>query len=98
MTSAFTILMTIFGLAAIITFILAWLCRKDDKEMRDMYGIACSVFFAITMITGILHCCTKPEKPKEFPAAKYELKYKVTEFEGASDTTYVLIPKKNESK
>lgn len=90
------ILMYIFGFDAIITFILAQLCRKDDKEMMDVCGTLCSFFFVITMITGILHYCTKPEKPKEFPAAKYELKYKVTEFDGINDTTYVLIPKKNE--
>lgn len=32
-------------------------------------------------------------KIKEYPASEYTLSYKITEFEGQRDTSYVLIPK-----
>lgn len=36
---------------------------------------------------------TNSTKIKEYPASEYTLGYKITEFEGQRDTTYVLIPK-----
>ena len=36
---------------------------------------------------------TNSTKIKEYPASEYTLSYKITEFEGQRDTTYVLIPK-----
>ena len=36
---------------------------------------------------------TNSTKIKEYPASEYTLSYKITEFDGQRDTTYVLIPK-----
>lgn len=95
MATFFLILLIIFAFATITVFIVTF-CTKDE-HVKDTYAQLCLVFFVLTMSSGMFHSFTKiSERPKEFPAAKYELKYKVTEFDGVSDTTYVLIPKKNE--
>ncbi len=97
MATFLLVLIVVFSFTAVTTFIIAT-CAKDDK-VKDICLTLCGISFAITFIAadlGFLIGIIKDEKPKEFPAAKYELKYKVTEFEGVSDTTYVLVPKKNE--
>lgn len=97
MATVFLVLIIVFAFAAVATFIIAC-CAKNDT-VKEICSALCCSFFAIALIAGLYRSgITRDEKPKEFPAAKYELKHKVTEFDGVSDTTYVLIPKKNESK
>ena len=95
MATFLLILTIIFGIATITTmFIIAFWSNDDDAE--ETFSILCLFLSVFTAISAIGFRIATPEKPHEFPAAKYELKYKVTEFDRVSDTTYVLVPKKNE--
>ena len=58
-------------------------------------------FFIIAFMSGVASVVLviivgteKAEKtPIEYSASEYRIEYKVTEFQGQRDTTYVLIPK-----
>lgn len=54
-----------------------------------------NIFIAVTAISGLIGIFSSlfvSEKPKEFPASKYELEYRVDIHPTYNDTTYVLIP------
>lgn len=94
MATVLLTLIIVFAFAAVAAFIIAC-CAKGDT-VKEICSALCCIFFAIALIAGLFRSgITRDEKPKEFPAAKYELKYKVTEFDGVSDTTYVLTLRNN---
>lgn len=92
MATFLLILSIIFGIATITTFIIAC-CTKYDS-VTDVCSILCCIFLSITVSSAMCYVIATREKTQEFSAVKYEFKYKVTEFDGVSDTTYVLIRKK----
>lgn len=55
-------------------------------------SLVCVICFTLFVLCYSM----KPIKPsaKEYPASEYELKYKIADYDGKSDTTYVLIPLK----
>lgn len=65
------------------------------KDWLFIAGIILTFIGGISSIVfGILSINhTNSTKIKEYPASEYTLSYKITEFEGQRDTTYVLIPK-----
>lgn len=65
------------------------------KDWLFIVGIILIIIGGISsIIFGILsENHTNSTKIKEYPASEYTLSYKITEFEGQRDTTYVLIPK-----
>ena len=65
------------------------------KDWIFTVGIILIIIGGISSIVlgVILGNQTNSMKIKEYPASEYTLSYKITEFEGQRDTTYVLIPK-----
>lgn len=65
------------------------------KDWLFIVGIVLIIVGGVSSIVfGVLsgnH--TNSTKIKEYPASEYTLSYKIIEFEGQRDTTYVLIPK-----
>ena len=66
-----------------------------DREWLFIVAIILAFIFGVsTIVLGVfLGNQTNSMKIKEYPASEYTLSYKITEFEGQRDTTYVLIPK-----
>lgn len=65
----------------------------DNTQLIKLYWgiIIVSALGCINL--GIILLAKDYSNQKEFPASRYTLKLKVTEFEQQKDTTYVLIPK-----
>ena len=70
--------------------LIACYCCLDNIWPAVICGILTCVFWVALLVKISI---MEDEKPKEFPANKYQLELKVTEFQGQVDTTYVLIPK-----
>jgi len=62
----------------------------DDTDV--VLGIMVSVIGIFIILLPFL-IKSETVKPIEYPASKYTLELKVTEYQGEKDTTYVLIPK-----
>ena len=65
---------------------------------KDWLIISFFILAFITCISAVVLACMIAERrakqtPIEYPASKYSIEIKVTEFQGNKDTTYVLIPK-----
>lgn len=81
------------GVILIMTYFLS-----DVNYAKDWLFIAGIILIFIGGISSIVFGIlsgnhTNSTKIKEYPASEYTLSYKITEFEGQRDTTYVLIPK-----
>ena len=78
----------LFGLS--LAGLIACYCCCDSIRPTAICGLLTCSFWVAFLVS-----ITKDDekKPKEFPANKYTLELKVTEFQGQVDTTYVLIPK-----
>lgn len=88
----FLVLQTIFFAILIIT---------GEECFATPMWITCILFWMCTIGHSICERQLKKSKeaeieatqPIEYPAADYTLDYKVTEFQGKTDTTYVITPK-----
>jgi len=78
----------LFGLSLI--GLIACYCCCDSIWPTVICGLLTCVFW-VALLVSITN--REDKKPKEFPASKYALELKVTEFQGQVDTTYVLIPR-----
>ncbi len=82
-------------LVGVILIMVYFLSSGYDKDWLFIVGIVLILIGGVSSIVfGVLsgnH--TNSMKIKEYPASEYTLSYKITEFEGQRDTTYVLIPK-----
>ena len=66
-----------------------------DKRAGDNCVIPIAYVIAIAALVAGASFSAKAnsKRPREFPAEKYELKCKVSEMDGQTDTTYVIVPK-----
>ena len=63
-------------------------------KSRNKGLIITSIAALVIALVLMLVCTIDAIRIKNFPESKYSLEYKITEFQGQVDTTYVLIPKK----
>ena len=91
-----------FTTAEIICFAVILLCLivifvdiAFDKRAGDNWVIPIAYTIAIAALVAgaIFSAKANSKRPMEFPAEKYELKRKVSEMDGQTDTTYVIVPK-----
>lgn len=69
---------------------------KNNKKASDICFLVTRIALYVSlacMVCSLLYYSIKPSA-KEYPASEYELKYKIVDYDGKSDTTYVLIPLK----
>lgn len=66
---------------------------NDNTPLIKLYWGVIIVSGLSCINLGIVLLTKDYSTPKEFPASRYTLKLKITEFEQQKDTTYVLIPK-----
>jgi len=77
----------------LLGLLLCFIYNKEDRKGGDFFlGIVFAS--AIIALVLMLVCTIDVIRIKNFPESKYSLEYKITEFQGQVDTTYVLIPKK----
>jgi len=88
--------MDIFG---ILLFLLALtFAGISGKHFAYEKRVKGWIALVVAMILGILSTViitSIPEKPKEYPSDKYEMKIKTTTIEGITDTTYVITRKEH---
>lgn len=99
LASVLTIFSTIFLILQVF-FLLMMVFTKEERFSAPMW-IMCALFW-VCMIGNTI-CEDQVRKNKEteikapqsieYPAADYTLDYKVTEYQGRTDTTYVITPK-----
>ena len=70
--------------------LIACYCCLDNIWPTVICGLLTCAFWVALLVSIKMN---NEDKPEEFPAAKFTLELKVTEFQGQVDTTYVLIPK-----
>lgn len=78
-----------------ISLILYYFLVDNDEIVVRIGTVLFFVCGVLTVVFAILSMHQQPETTKEYPASEYTLSYKITEFEGQRDTTYVIIPKKD---
>ena len=66
---------------------------SDVEEWFFIVGIALTIIGGIGSIVFGVSGANHTKSINEYPASEWTLSYKITEFEGQRDTTYVLIPK-----
>lgn len=99
LVSVLTILCIIF-LVLQIFFLVMLIITQEERFSTPMF-IMCILFWICMISHSICERQVKKSKeaeitasqPIEYPAADYTLDYKVTEFQGKTDTTYVITPK-----
>lgn len=91
MTTLIIISLALF-IIGILLMVIDYIC---DIECLFIVGIILSIIGGVSaLVFGIIGGNqTNSMKMKEYPASEYTLSYKITEFEGQRDTTYVLISK-----
>lgn len=83
----------LFLVSAIVTCITLVIGALIDNIIWAKIGFFGIIAWALSLIM-LLVIDPKPEpKPKEFPASEYTLDYKVIEYQGQTDTIYVLTKK-----
>lgn len=92
--------MTWIFITCIILFVIGMIViiLYFDTDLPDwVFFVSLSLvsISGVTFITLALLTQFKSNKTKpiEYPASKYSIEIKITEFQGNKDTTYVLIPK-----
>lgn len=86
----FQILFLVSAIVSSVTLIIGAFTGNIIWAKVGFFGI---VVWALSLIMLLL-IDPKPEpKPKEFPASEYTLDYKVIEYQGQTDTIYVLTKK-----
>ena len=82
------------GFVASIVIVVSYF-DTDWPDWIYFAGLGLTVISTITFIVCGIYEGTHNRKTKaiEYPASKYSIEIKVTEFQGNKDTTYVLIPK-----
>ena len=90
-----TIALIISAIAFVISIVLTTLYFYSDLDWAFFIGCPIMLVSGIAgiVLSALVTIRTAKSKPLEFPASKYTLSYKITEFEGQKDTTYVLILK-----
>lgn len=93
MTTALIISIGLFVIGIVLCLIYTAF-DLDDVYLFIGGGLMITSTILLVFLILIINI-TQVEKPTplEYPASEYTLSYKVTEFEGQRDTTYVLIPK-----
>ncbi len=99
LASVLTIFSVIFLILQVF-FLVMLIFTKEERFFTPMW-IMCALFWACMLGSSI--CEKEVNKNKEteikapqsveYPAADYTLDYKVTEYQGKRDTTYVITPK-----
>lgn len=84
-------ILSFMGLSLILYYFLV----EDDETIVRIGTVLFFVCGVLTIVFAILSMHQQPETTKEYPTSEYTLSYKITEFEGQIDTTYVIIPKKD---
>ena len=89
--------------ATIICLVLFIICSSlvvFDVVQKDWLVITLLIVGITTGIASVTLACIKgfnkaKNTPIEYSSDKYSLEYKITEYKGQIDTTYVLVPKDN---
>ena len=85
--------MNILSLICVIIFLISFLLVF---LFIGYSNLGCAITAAISIVSFIIGIFAEQtyikEQPKEFPANKYILEYKIEVYPAYSDTTYVLIP------
>lgn len=90
-----SIAVLILGILCIIgiIFVLDYFFHYDRDEIILYIGVVTAFICGVLMIVFTALISVEQQTEKEYPASEYTLSYKITEFEGQRDTTYVIIPK-----
>ena len=86
----FIVCVALFLVSALLTLIFG--NSGNDEASNFCFGI--TVASAVILIFLVFSAAIEHSKPNAYPKSDYVLKYKVTEFDGHVDTTYVLTHKK----
>ena len=91
--------MEIIGiLLFLLSFVFCGISGKSFVYEKKVKGWIALIVAVILGVLSAVIITTIPEKPKEFPADKYELKMKTIIVDGATtDTTYVITRKPERS-
>ena len=83
------------GFVTSIVIVLSYF-DTDWPDWMFFASLGLTVISGVTFIACGIYEGTHNRKTKaiEYPASKYSIEIKVTEFQGNKDTTYVLIPKR----
>jgi len=86
---------------AAILFVLSIIVdSKGNEKAFNLYFLLTKIALYISlacMVCSLVYYSIKPSV-KEYPASEYELKYKIIDYDGKSDTIYVLVPLKLKEK
>lgn len=85
------VILLVICVAGIIGLAISYI--NDNPQRIKLLEIIVIASGLCCIDVGMIILATDYYKQKEFPASRYTLKLKVTEFEQQKDTTYVLIPK-----
>ena len=79
----------------IVCLIIAFVISAElGKELSEKGYAPGSLFFIEILLTAVaIGFLISGGEKRSFPADEYKIEYKITTFEGQSDTTYVLIRK-----
>ena len=99
LATVFTICSIIFLILQIIFFVML-IVTQEESFFPPMW-IMCILFWICMLGSSICGRQVKKSKeaeirvtqPIEYPATNYTLDYKITEFQGKTDTIYVITPK-----
>lgn len=86
----FQILFLISAIVSCVTLVIGAFTDNVTWAKIGFFGIIVWAFSLIMLL--VIDPKPKP-KPKEFPASEYTLDYKVIEYQGQTDTVYVLTKK-----
>ena len=91
-----TILLFVISIAGAIGLTLSFFGKVNDEA----HFVGSTFFFLFGLgggLIALLALSQNKDKVKyiEFPASQFRLELKITEFQGETDTTFVLIPKEN---
>ena len=86
----FQILFLVSAITSCITIIIG---AFSGNIIWAKVGFFSLVVWALSLIMLLIIDPKPKPKPKEFPAAEYTLDYKVIEYQGQTDTIYVLTKK-----
>lgn len=96
-------ILTVFSIIFLIfqIFFLVMLIFTQEEEFFEPMWIMCLLFWVCMLGHSICEKQVKKSKEAEieaaqsieYPAADYTLDYKVTDFQGKTDTIYVITPK-----
>ena len=78
-------------IAGLCMMIFCW--RRNLETTGFILAMASSIVVAVGLCLYVNQTNLAKPVPIEYPASEYELKLRITEFDGQRDTTYILVKK-----